>query len=773
MPLDFADESPTPFAQSQARGTLKRNRNPRTRTAKAPRQSSRAGPSRQIEELHSSVSSTSSELSQVDYRNPIHLMKVVCWSSMPSGCAICLGSHLTVNHPKDIKTIGDSEDPIWVTWNGAMRLKRPRTTVSMYGYWNTEGRCKFVEEKGFCVYQHECTACGDQRYQHPAIACPKYRADKLLQVVRAGRTKEKFKTRPVPAAPSILPGSVALPTFARASLANETHQPEDDTTGGLADPAAETESGGMTGAVLLTKGKPRYRPSDIIDVPHVRDFGVRDKGFQCKVWPVPGDADWVEPARLSVAYLKIKYPLPYGDTSDPMSIPDDRYHHLPMVELRPGATRWMGTAEVLAECPADCQEAIGRIFESCRTLPSQEDFEEARKRDVRVARKLNKELREAEELQISKNDAKYPAACFEIENIERFQLVDGAPSIAPVTILLHYPTAHSSKEVLTLQASSTRFVRQSGIRSSSSKPTLVSVLNSIPIKCIVDQHSTGINVAPIQGSRERHDYPSTILTVAKNHRAKLLYENVKTRDGFVVAFGRDWTSKVLERLEERLVEMPEIFSIKKFTMSRRVMRKWELGIECPQLSVLLDDSVGRRYSFPANYEIEPLFPYQRIFQDKEIDDDGAVNDEANEPVNLEFTLIERIGHDIGTLILHLPHPETAVHSYSSYHDPFLLDLGMSILRSVVTGDIPRSIDWHGCIAHANAVSRICDQVDAFERAQEGAKLATGQVRHFSKKALPREHRRLVNNVKAKAVPVGTVGSVDSNDYIARVKVALA
>ena len=464
-----------------------------------------------------------------------------------------------------------------------------------------------------------------------------------------------------------------------------------------------------------------------------KDSGVREKGYHHPVYPVEGDADHVHWEYREPEELRNHYPLP--EEADPAPDLSNRYPHLPLIELRPGATAVMGTEQVveaagahvleverLKSAPHDYPGAarhslelkseVQRILDHCRLLPSPEKFQAGRFKDMSDAKTLITQLKSAEQAIIASGDHRYPAAAFDLGQ-EQFQTLDGSITAAPITLLLHFPNAHTDGAVLTYKAYSTRYIKSFDIATPSSvKPGQIAVINAVPVKSHVDGETNSIQVAPIPG-KPRAVYPASITKLAVDHRVDVFINQLKNdpTDRLLVAYGSGHSQKIIHELLKRAKR--DGMTIETFKLRRRLMRRWELGMDCGELSVLKMDIATRSTPWPADYKQEPLFPHHSRYQRDEKTRDLARNDPLN-MVTLNFTII-RASPTAATLILNLPHPQTTSVTHQTHANAFHLDLGMNLIANLTGHSRPL---WRGCRIHAAASARETDLGKVYRIAQK-------------------------------------------------------
>jgi hypothetical protein len=474
----------------------------------------------------------------------------------------------------------------------------------------------------------------------------------------------------------------------------------------------------------ITRSK--YPQDDIVTGPEERDVMIGDE-YPHPVWTstsptgIPTQQEFFD-----------MYPLPQDDYTPNL----DTYPHLPIIKLRPGAIRQISTESIVASAPEADQALLREIM--LARVPDADTFKLDRAADTWEARVLAETLERREE-QLVQSNAKYSAENFVLPVDNRFQLLDGSISSAPVILLLHYPNQHNDSKVLTDQASSTRYVLDFDIEPPSpTKPGLLAVLNSFPVKCFVDGQTKGIQVAPL-GRESRKTYPIGLVRVALDQRITRFTEIFDTGVSKVIfGMGQDHTLDILNGLVNSVKDRA---TVTEFTHKVRYMRPWEIGCPCPELSVLIDDCSGRTLLWPADHLTEPLFPYNTIMNDKERGLDTGPNDPANKPIELKFTLLKSTIHNSGFLLLSLPHPQNATLGVIDGRMAYEADLGMNLLHNILSGETADRLQFHGTIRHSQSTKKsIKDQLAPYKIAQTGTRI-NDQIRYFSLDALPTFIRR--------------------------------
>ncbi|GFZ45165.1 hypothetical protein JCM24511_02891 [Saitozyma sp. JCM 24511] len=269
------------------------------------------------------------------------------------------------------------------------------------------------------------------------------------------------------------------------------------------------------------------------------------------------------------------------------------FPHVPNLIVPRGLKVTLDRSDIISAAPEDDREVVAHILAATAERPSLAAYESAREQDLQRLSALRQAVFDAERKALA--EGRYLPAHFQLDKAAdhlRVQTFDGTLSLSTFEVLLHYPSVHRSSHVLTSRAFSPRLLRAFGLAPPEmSGPTQLLAWNLCGTMC-PPTGSEGIRCPRLEGEDDATPYPEEIRTLYSAHRAEHHVDVLNSgRTKFVLVLGDEWVGEHIHRVLDKVNEERggrERFVLNAFRIMTPRLEEWEMGIEGPALSKLLE-----------------------------------------------------------------------------------------------------------------------------------------------------------------------------------------
>ncbi|RSH91105.1 hypothetical protein EHS25_010281 [Saitozyma podzolica] len=383
------------------------------------------------------------------------------------------------------------------------------------------------------------------------------------------------------------------------------------------------------------------------------------------------------------------------------------FPHVPNLIVPRGLKVALLGSDIISAAPEDVRGVVAHILAAAAERPPLAGYESARQLDLQRLSALRQAVFDAEHRAVG--EGRYLPAHFQLDKAPdhlRVQTIDGTLSLSTFEVLLHYPSVHRSSHILTSRAFSPRLLRAFGLAPPElSGLTQLLAWNLCGTMC-PPTGSGGIRCPRLQGEDEATPYPEEIRALYSAHRADHHVDVLRSgRTKFVLVLGDEWVGEHIHRVLQKVNEQgqgKDRFVLTEFSIVTPRLEEWEMGIEGPSLSTLLDRLQG---------EVRPVETTAELFRGNASLDKQwrqAIDIDTRPKVQLDFFLLrpspvsrpldqclqatspggtEPTSPGGSILFLHVPHP-----SIVNYENPTVppeqyqrLDLGVQLAANIAFG----------------------------------------------------------------------------------------